>query len=92
MARMLILLSVVGALALALPSAEQEVPGSVEEVARPGGDLPGDPQIALVKVADGFNPVNVANAGDGSGRIFVVTSTSAASASGSVRIPTAGRV
>ena len=35
--------------------------------------LPGDPEIALVKVADGFlDPINVTNAGDGSGRIFVV--------------------
>src|SRR5690606_20483602 len=40
---------------------------------QPGGDLPGDPDIQLVKVADGFNdPVGVANAGDGAGRIFVV--------------------
>lgn len=38
-----------------------------------GGDLPGDPQIQLVKVAEGFNdPVNVAFPNDGSGRIFVV--------------------
>ena len=43
------------------------------EVARPGGKLPGDPKIAVVKVADGFNdPVGVASAYDGSGRIFVV--------------------
>lgn len=35
--------------------------------------LPGNPKIALVKIADGFNdPTNVANAGDGSGRLFVV--------------------
>jgi glucose/arabinose dehydrogenase len=67
------LLGMVAALALALPVAAQQVPSSVEEVARPGGDLPGDPQIALVKVADGFaDPIGLANAGDGSGRIFVV--------------------
>ena len=60
-------------LALAPQAIAAEVPGSVDEVAQPGGTLPGDPQIALVQVADGFNdPVNVANAGDGSGRIFVV--------------------
>ncbi|MBK9167368.1 MAG: PQQ-dependent sugar dehydrogenase [Bryobacterales bacterium] len=48
------------------------VPKTVDEVARPGGKLPGNPKIALVKVADGFiDPTNVANAGDGSGRIFV---------------------
>jgi glucose/arabinose dehydrogenase len=51
----------------------QQLPTSPEGVARPGGTLPGDPQIALVKIADGFNdPINVTNAGDGSGRIFVV--------------------
>jgi glucose/arabinose dehydrogenase len=61
------------AVALALPAAAQQVPSSVEDVARPGGALPGDPQIALVKVADGFfDPIGVASAGDGSGRIFVV--------------------
>jgi cytochrome c(L) len=51
----------------------QTVPRTAEDVARPGGRLPGDPKIALVKVAGGFqDPTNVANAGDGSGRIFVV--------------------
>ena len=49
------------------------VPRTAEEVARPGGKLPGDVKVALVKIADGFNdPTNVANAGDGTGRIFVV--------------------
>jgi len=43
------------------------------EVAQPGGDLPGDPQVQLVKVADGlFEPVNVVAPNDGSGRIFVL--------------------
>lgn len=51
----------------------QEAPQTIEDVATPGGTLPGDPQIAMVLVADGFlDPVNVAHAGDGSGRIFVV--------------------
>ncbi len=51
----------------------QKVPQAKNEVARPGGMLPGNPKIALVKIADGFNdPTNVANAGDGSGRLFVV--------------------
>jgi glucose/arabinose dehydrogenase len=60
-------------LALALPAGAAEVPSSIDQVAQPGGTLPGDPKIALVKIADGFNdPINVANAGDGSGRIFVV--------------------
>jgi glucose/arabinose dehydrogenase len=56
-----------------LPVLAQTVPTETSEVARPGGKLPGDPKIALVKVADGFNdPVGVASAFDGSGRIFVV--------------------
>ncbi|HET7410592.1 MAG TPA: PQQ-dependent sugar dehydrogenase, partial [Paracoccaceae bacterium] len=51
----------------------QQLPDTPDAVARPGGTLPGNPEIALVKIADGFaDPVNVANAGDGSGRIFVV--------------------
>lgn len=49
------------------------VPTKASEVARPGGKLPGNPKIVMVKVADGFNdPINVQNAGDGSGRLFVV--------------------
>jgi glucose/arabinose dehydrogenase len=39
----------------------------------PGGTLPGSPSIQLVQVASGLvDPVNFANAGDGSGRLFVV--------------------
>jgi glucose/arabinose dehydrogenase len=46
---------------------------SVAPVATPGGDLPGDVSIQLVKVADGLiDPINVASPGDGSGRLFVV--------------------
>ncbi len=41
-------------------------------VAQPGGDV-GDVEVQLVKVADGlFDPVNVASANDGSGRLFIV--------------------
>ena len=51
----------------------QQLPKSPEEVARPGGKIGGAQKIALVKLADGFNdPVGVASAFDGSGRIFVV--------------------
>jgi glucose/arabinose dehydrogenase len=58
---------------LATPAYAQSVPSTPEEVAEPGGTLPGDPKIQLVKVAEGFaDPVNVASANDGSGRIFVV--------------------
>ena len=43
------------------------------ETAQPGGSLPNAPEISAVVVADGFeSPVNVAHAGDGSGRLFVV--------------------
>lgn len=50
-----------------------DVPKTPAQVANPGGTLPGNPKIALVKVADGFkDPINVSSAGDGSGRIFVV--------------------
>ncbi len=49
------------------------VPRTPDEVARPGGKLPGNPKIALVKIADGFvDPTNVASANDGTGRMFVV--------------------
>jgi glucose/arabinose dehydrogenase len=42
-------------------------------VALPGGDLPGDPAVQLVEVVDGLiDPVNVASANDGSGRLFVL--------------------
>ncbi len=60
-------------IAVALAQSSRPVaPANVNEVARPGGRLPGGPKIALVKVADGFyDPTNVANANDGSGRIFV---------------------
>jgi glucose/arabinose dehydrogenase len=41
--------------------------------AQPGGTLPGNPSIQLVKVADGLiDPINVAAPNDGSGRLFVV--------------------
>jgi glucose/arabinose dehydrogenase/plastocyanin len=47
-----------------------------QSVAQPGGTLPGDVSVQLVKVAGGLvDPVNVANAGDGSGRLFVVQRT-----------------
>jgi glucose/arabinose dehydrogenase/uncharacterized cupredoxin-like copper-binding protein len=54
----------------ATPAAEAPPLG---DVATPGGTLPGNPQIQLVQVASGLaDPVNVASADDGSGRIFVV--------------------
>jgi glucose/arabinose dehydrogenase len=49
------------------------VPGvDAAATAHLGGHLPGDPQIALVQVADGLDdPVAVAVPNDGTGRIFV---------------------
>ncbi len=42
-------------------------------VAEPNGTLPDNPQVQLVKVAGGLaDPVNVASANDGSGRLFIV--------------------
>lgn len=50
----------------------QQAPQSAEAVARPGGTLPSNPDIALVKIADGLaDPTGVTAAFDGSGRIFV---------------------
>lgn len=63
-------LTLMGCLAAA---AAQQIPTTPEQVARPGGSIPGASKLALVKVADGFNdPVGVTAANDGSGRIFVV--------------------
>lgn len=43
------------------------------DVATPDGTLPGNPQIQLVKIADGLaDPVNLTSAYDGSGRLFIV--------------------
>ncbi len=61
--------------ALAFPAGTfaQENPTEPDQVARPGGKIPGDPKIALVKIADGFNdPTSAVSANDGTGRIFVV--------------------
>lgn len=63
----------VAALGCVAPTVAQQIPTSADQVARPGGAIPGAPKLALVKVADGFNdPVGVTAANDGSGRIFVV--------------------
>ena len=58
---------------------------SVGAAAQPDGTLPGNPEVQLVQVATGLiDPINVTNAGDGSGRIFVVERT------GTIRIVTDG--
>jgi glucose/arabinose dehydrogenase len=56
-----------------LPIAAQELPKVRADVAHPGGTIAGAPKLALVKIADGFHdPVGVASAHDGTGRLFVV--------------------
>lgn len=53
-------------------SSRPVVPKTKKDVARPGGKLPGNVKIALVKVAEGFyDPTNVGSAHDGTGRLFV---------------------
>jgi len=65
-----------GGLSLATASAQQATPAAgaaLAPVATPGGTLPNNPQIQLVKVADGLaDPINLTSAYDGSGRLFVV--------------------
>jgi glucose/arabinose dehydrogenase len=62
-----------GLIAMAVVASAQSVPTARDQVARPGGQVPGLPALALVKVAEGFNdPVGVTAANDGSGRMFVV--------------------
>ncbi|HEY7138721.1 MAG TPA: PQQ-dependent sugar dehydrogenase [Methylomirabilota bacterium] len=62
-----------GLVAMAVTVSAQTIPTARDQVARPGGQVPGVPPLALVKVADGFNdPVGVTSANDGTGRIFVV--------------------
>ena len=73
MQRIFAAVSFTAGIAMASAALAGGVPSTVDQVARPGGNLPGEPKIALVKVAGGFkDPINVASAGDGSGRIFVV--------------------
>ena len=63
----------IGLVATAFVASAQTIPTARDQVAHPGGQVPGVPPLALVKVADGFaDPVGVASANDGSGRIFVV--------------------
>jgi glucose/arabinose dehydrogenase len=60
--------------ALLLPLALATLPLTAEEIkpALPGGKLPGNVAIQLVKIADDLvDPVSVASAPDGTGRLFV---------------------
>jgi cytochrome c(L) len=71
----MVLRAVLSAAVLHLPVISQTVPETRNLVARPDQKLriPGNPKLALVKVADGFNdPTNVASPTDGTGRLFVV--------------------
>ena len=70
--RLVSVMAGVALLALMGPVQAQELPETRDDVALPTGTLPGEPAIALVKIADGFaDPTNVATANDGTGRIFV---------------------
>ena len=60
-------------LASAQPADPAATATPLADVATPGGTLPGNPSIQLVKVAGGLaDPVNLASANDGSSRLFVV--------------------
>ncbi|MGI9524456.1 MAG: PQQ-dependent sugar dehydrogenase [Hyphomicrobiaceae bacterium] len=51
----------------------QQPPARPEQVAEPGGQLPGNPSLGLTKIVEGLvDPINLTHAGDGSGRLFVV--------------------
>lgn len=76
-----IALLLMGALAAPVALAQDATPESLGEqranqAVQPGGDLPGDPAVQLVKVAEGLiDPINITSAPDGSGRLFVVERT-----------------
>jgi glucose/arabinose dehydrogenase len=72
---LLTLLLAIGGSFSALGAAAQEATPAPQqgETVRPGGDLPGDPSVELVQIADGLiDPINITSAPDGSGRLFVV--------------------
>jgi len=70
--RTTLLFLLAGTAFLTAQSSRPRNPQTKEEVARPGGRLPGNPKLALVKVAEGFyDPTNVGSAKDGTGRLFV---------------------
>ena len=77
----IVLAALVGGGRLLFPAVAQDTAQSdfspfASPVALPGGALPGNVAVQLVKVAGGLvDPVNLANAGDGSGRLFVVQRT-----------------
>ena len=68
-----VLLVAVGAAVAFTPALAQTIPQTPARSWPSGRTIPGNPKLALVKVADGFNdPVGVSVANDGTGRIFVV--------------------
>ncbi|HCN30166.1 MAG TPA: hypothetical protein DIT64_15790, partial [Verrucomicrobiales bacterium] len=57
----------------ALLGASSTASAAQPKPAQPGGKLPGNPAIALVKVADDLvDPVSVAAPDDGTGRVFII--------------------
>jgi glucose/arabinose dehydrogenase len=70
--RILLLLAVL-LLAMLLGYHQLESVGVAASAAAPSAPIPTGPRLQLRKVADGFaRPVGVENAGDGSGRLFVI--------------------
>ena len=62
-----------GLVAAAAGASAQTIPVARDQVAWPGGTVPGVPALALVRIAEGFNdPAGVTSARDGTGRIFVI--------------------
>jgi hypothetical protein len=54
--------AVITAMAFGISANAQTVPSSRDQVAYPGGHLPGNPKVASVKIADGLHdPVGVAS-------------------------------
>lgn len=84
MSRLRLVVIVTLALLLTTPAlgpvaaAQEATPSSAaavasDETVQPGGDLPGEPAVQLIKIADGLaDPVAVAAPDDGSDRLFVI--------------------
>ncbi|HEV2528249.1 MAG TPA: PQQ-dependent sugar dehydrogenase [Thermomicrobiales bacterium] len=90
LAAMSLVVALLGQVALTQGAQDTATPPpapSVMDAALPGDSLPGEPEVQLVQVATGLaDPVNVASANDGSGRLFIVERT------GTIRIVQDGQL